>query len=114
MAKNWIKIDTIYSPIAPETKAERRRKTKRYNHLMATTKTLSAKDLKKESIEAYNENKEKENNLLKAYEDKKLKSENAIKQAIRLKKERAKKQQNSAKQDLEKVSKNKETTESTV
>ena len=113
MAKNWIKIDTIYSPIAPETREERQRKTKRYNHLMATTETLSAKDLKKKSIEAYNENKEKENNLLQAYDDKKLKSENAIKQAIRLKKERAKKQ-NSAKQDTKKVSENKETTESTV
>ena len=114
MAKNWIKIDTIYSPIAPETREERQRKTKRYNHLMATTETLSAKDLKKQSIALYNEQKEKENSLLQAYDDKKLKSEKAIKQAIRIKKERAKKQQNSAKQNTEKVSENKETTESTV
>ena len=81
---------------------------------MATTETLSVPDLKKKSIELYNQQKEKEDNLLQAYEDKRLKSEKAIKQAIRIKKERIKKQ-NDAKQDTEKVSNDKnETTESSV
>ena len=114
MAKNWIKIDTIYSlKNSPETKAEQRRKSKRYKSLMAKTESLSIPDIRKNSVILYNEQKQKENSLLQAYDDKKLKSENAIKQAIRIKKERAKRQ-NSAKQDMEKVSNNNETTESTV
>ena len=115
MAKNWIHIDTIYSlKNSPETKAEQRRKTKIYNRLMAQTKTLSAADMRKNSITLYNEQKAKENDLLQAYEDKKLKSEKAIKQAIRIKKERMKKSTD-AKQNTEKVSNDKdETTESSV
>ena len=113
MAKNWTTIETIYSlKNKPETKTEQRRKTKIYNKLMKTP-TLSVVDLKKKSIELFNENKTKEDNLLQAYEDKRLKSEKAIKQAIRIKKERARRQ-DSAKQDTEKVSVNNETTDNPV
>ena len=114
MAKNWTTIETIYSlKDKPETLEEQRRKTKNFNKLMAKTKTLTVPELKKQSIEHYNEQKNKENSLLDAYENKRLKSEKAIKQAIRIKKERAKRQ-NGAKQDMEKVSVNNETTDNPV
>ena len=116
MAKGWTKIETIYSlKNSPETLAERRRKTKLFNKMMATTPTLTASELKKRSNELYNKKKAEEDNLLQAYEDKRLKSEKAIKQAIQIKKERAKKrQQNSAKQDTEKVSVKSETMDNPV
>ena len=114
MAKNWIKIDTIYSlKNSPETKEEQRRKSKLFKSMMSKIESLPVSEMKKRSVELYNKHKEEENKLLQAYEDKKLKSEKAIKQAIRIKKERAK-LKNSAKQDKEKVSKTTETTESTV
>jgi len=114
MAKGWTRIETIYSlKNSPETIAERRRKTKLFNKMMATTPTLPASELKKRSNELYNKKKAEEDNLLQAYADKRLKSEKAIKQAIRIKKERAKRQ-NGAKQDTEKVSVNNETTDNPV
>jgi len=116
MAKNWIQIDTIYSSSTsdPKTRAERERASKAYKKLMAKTPTLKVPEIKKQSIELYYKQKEKEDSLLKAFEDKKLKSEKAIKQAIRIKKERIKKQ-NDAKQNTEKASDNEnEATESSV
>lgn len=113
MAKDWIKIDTIYNEIDPLTRAERQKASKRYKSLMAKTKTLPIVEIKKRSIELYNKNKVEEDSLLQAFADKRLKSEKAIKQAIRIKKERAKRQ-NSAKQDTEKVSVNNETTDNPV
>ena len=114
MAKDWTTVETIYSlKNKPKTKAEQRREAKTYKSLMAKTETLTVPEIKKRSAAAYNEQKAKEDNLLQAYENKKLKSENAIKQAIRIKKERAK-LKNSAKQNKEKVSEVTETTESTV
>lgn len=113
MAKDWIRIDTIYKENSPKTKAEQQKASKKYRSLMAKTKTLPIVEIKKRSIELFNKNKAEEDSLLQAYEDKRLKSEKAIKQAIRIKKERAK-QQNSAKQDTEKVSKNNETTDNPV
>ena len=113
MAKNWIKIDTIYNEIDPLTRAERQKASKAYKKLMAKTKTLTVIDMKKKSVELYNKQKEKEDSLLQAFEDKKLKSDKAIKQAIRIKKERAKRQED-AKQEKEKVSNKKETTDNPV
>ena len=113
MAKDWIQIDTIYKEPSPKTKAELARASKNYKKLMAKTKTLSVADMRKQSVNNYYDQKAKEDNLLEAFADKRLKSEKAIKQAIRIKKERAK-QQNSAKQDMEKVSTPEETTDNPV
>ena len=113
MAKDWIQIDTIYKEPDPKTRAEKARASKRYKSLMAKTPTLSIIDLRKKSNELYAEQKLKEDILLEAYEDKRLKSDKAIKQAIRIKKERIKRI-NDAKQDTEKVSTKEETTESSV
>ena len=113
MAKGWTTVETTYSlKNKPETKAEQRRKTKVFNKLMKEP-TLSASELRKRSVERFNQHKLEENNLLQAYEEKRLKSEKAIKQAIRIKKERAK-LQNGAKQDTEKVSVSNETTDNPV
>lgn len=113
MSKEWIKIDTIYSTTKPKTREERAKQARAFKRLMAKTEKLSAADLKKASNEYYAEQKLKNDCLLQAYEDKRLKSKEAIKQAIRIKKEREKKH-NDAKQDTKKVSNVKETTESTV
>ena len=112
MAKDWIQIDTIYTEKDPKTRAERAKASKKYKSLMAKTHTLSVADLKKQSNELYHEQKMKEEHLLEAFKDNRLKSEKAIKQAIRLKKERMRKK-NNTKQDTDKVSEN-ETTESSV
>ena len=114
MAKNWIQIDTIYKEPSPKTKAELAKASKKYKKLMAKTKTLSVIDMKKQSAGLYNKKKAEEDSLLEAFADKRLKSEKAIKQAIRIKKERAKRQQNDAKQDTEKVSTPEETTDNPV
>ena len=113
MAKGWETIETIYSlKNKPETLAERRRKTKIFNKMMKTP-TLTVMELRKRSVENYNKKKAEEDNLLQAYAEKRLKSEKAIKQAIRIKKEREKRIA-SAKQDTEKVSIKKETTDNPV
>ena len=117
MAKNWTTIETIYTlKNKPKTKAEQRRERKIFNKLMCEAErynNLSPQDKRKLSVSLYTKNKAAEESLLKAYEDKKLKSEDAIKQAVRIKKERAK-ARTGAKQDKEKVSVTKETTDSVV
>ena len=113
MSKGWTQVETIYTlKNKPETKAEQRRKVKVFNKLMKEP-TLTISEMRKQSSERYNKIKAEENSLLQAYDDKRLKSDKAIKQAIRIKKERAK-QQNGAKQNIEKVSSENETTDNSV
>ena len=113
MAKGWTTVETIYSlKNSPETRAEKWRKARLFEKMMAGPK-LSVEEIRKRSVELYNKNKAEEDSLLQAFADKRLKSEKAIKQAIRIKKERAKRQ-NGAKQDTEKVSVSNETTDNPV
>ena len=58
------------------------------SNLVRNTKTLKAFELKKESEELYEKAKAEEDKLLDAFDRKVVKSKNAIKQAIRIKKER--------------------------
>ena len=114
MAKDWITIKTVNSvDTPPKTKAENFKRERTYEKIMKTTKSLSVADLKKHSIELYNKKIEEEDKLLQAFEDKRLKSEKAIKQAIRIKKEREKRKKEDTKQDVEKISEVSETTEIT-
>ena len=61
-----------------------------FERLMSRTKSLSLKDLKKEGDRLYDEKIEKENSLLSAYANKKLKSKNLIFETRAVKSTRAK------------------------
>ena len=89
MAKGWKKIADNSISDGIVTRAERVAKDKAMSNLVRNTKTLKAFDLKKESEELYEKAKAEEDKLLDAFDRKVVKSKNAIKQAIRIKKERA-------------------------
>lgn len=89
MAKGWTHFATINGP----EKSDKRTVIKNeqgFNNLIRNTKTLSVVDLKKESDELYDKVVAEEDKLLAAFADKKIKSKAAIKQALKIKKARAK------------------------
>ena len=106
----WTKVVFTKEEKVEETPAQKKQRIAAFEKAIKNTKSLSAEDLKKESDMLYAKKVATEDSLLKAFEDKKLKSNNAIKQALRIKKEREKQNKN-AKQSKETVS-NEETTES--
>lgn len=108
MAKGWTSLITINTaPKSAETAAQRRQRDKSFSNLIRNTKSLSVEDLKKQSDELYAKQRAEEDKLLQAFAEKKVKSKTAIKQALRIKKERAaaeKRAKNSAKQNTNTVS----------
>lgn len=102
MGKEWTTIETVNSVYKAETKTEKTHKIKNFNKLIDNTKSLKLEDLKKHGDNLYTTQKNAENDLLQAYNDKKLKSKKLIKQALRIKKERDKIK--NAKQNTRKVS----------
>lgn len=82
MAKGWIKLETVNDTSAvKETAAQKRAREHHFNNLIRNTKSLSAYDLKKQSEEAYEVAKAQEDSLIAAYNDKRLKSKDAIRRA---------------------------------
>lgn len=110
MAKGWISLTTVNTaPKSAETAAQRRQRDRSFSNLIRNTKSLSVEDLKKQSDELYAKQRAEEDKLLQAFAEKKVKSKTAIKQALRIKKERAaaeKRAKNSAKQNTNTVSDN--------
>lgn len=88
MSKKWktIRNDTSKK----STKEERVRQDRGFTNLINNTKTLSVKDLKTESKELYAAKIAEEDKLLEAFDNKKLKSGEAVRKALRIKKDRAK------------------------
>lgn len=116
MAKNWVTIETVNN--IPKENISNNNKKKReasFRILIDNSKSLSIPEMKKRSQKLYEIEKAKEDNLLEAFNDKRLKSKNLIQQALRIKKERAAfiEKNKSAKQNKKEVSNN-EATEKAV
>ena len=92
MSKGWTTVFTNKDE-SPSTSTKTQ---KHFENTIRNTKSLTIDKLKAEGDIAYAEKIAKEDNLLAAFDNKILKSKSAIKQAIRIKKEReaaAKKQE---------------------
>lgn len=88
MAKNWT---TIYTN-ADETKVTKEEITRRMHRFDNTIKSMKSPtydELKRSSEIAYAVKLNEEEKLLQAFSEKKVKSKAAIKQALRIKRERA-------------------------
>ena len=86
MAKGWKTAFTINGSI---TEATTNKQEHHFNNTIRNIKSLTIEELKAESDTAYTNKKIAEENLLLAFEQKKLKSKTAIKRAIQLQKEKA-------------------------
>ena len=86
MAKGWTTVGTIWD--MPPAEYDRVKADRYFSTLMKKTKTKSAKDLKEEGIELYKAKIANDDALLDAYENKRLKNKDAIKQAMAIKRER--------------------------
>lgn len=85
MSKKWIPYEL--TPSQPkETELEKKRRFKRADKIIAKTNKPSLEDLEKESKQLFEENKIREESLLTAFSEKRLKSKTLIKEAIRLNK----------------------------
>ena len=87
MAKGWEHFSTVNDAKVEnvETKRTRQKQTAK---IMRTTPTLSEEELKKASNERYAIKVAKEDSLVAAYDEKKLKSKRLIRQARYIKKTR--------------------------
>ena len=94
MAKGWTKISTINDRINKydDSKENRDKRDNSFNLLIKNTKTLSAEKIKENSEELYLQQQLEDAKLLEAFERKAVKSKTAIKRALKLKKELAKKE----------------------
>lgn len=86
MAKGWTRISTVNdTPKDTRTSAEKRNAEKKISNVIRNTKRTTYEGLVKENLVLYNEKKSREDSLLAAYDEKRLKSKEAIKEARRLK-----------------------------
>lgn len=104
MAKGWSKVKTVNDVIDNSTTKEKETREQSFKLLIHNTKTLSIKKLKEKSDELFKVEKAKEDSLLAAFDNKQLKSKKLIKQALRIKKERAKIDNKNAKQNIKNTS----------
>lgn len=105
MAKEWTSIKTVNSvPAIKESKISRNDRMRSFDNLIHNTKPLSAIDMQKQSEKFYTQTRAEEDKLLAAFEEKKVKSKEAIKRALRIKKERAAEKHKNVKQNTKKVS----------
>lgn len=94
MAKGWVSIETVNTRKKDYDRNEisRNKRDNSFNLLIRNTKTLSAEEIKKNSEDLYLHQQLEDAKLLEAFEKKRVKSKTAIKRAIRLKRELAKKE----------------------
>ena len=85
MAKGWTKVETIYDT-EKKTREESIRDDKKWNKLIKGTKIRTIEQMKKDADKSYEEQVAADDNLIQSFDDKKLKSKQMIKQAIRIKK----------------------------
>lgn len=89
MAKGWKQVGTI-NELTSLSKEEQLKTDRYYNRLKRTTKTLSLKELMEESDNLLAKQQAEDAALLDAFEHNRLKSKDAIKRAIALKKKQEK------------------------
>lgn len=88
MAKEW---KTIAEFGLIENKTRDKRKAERIaDTILRTTVKLNAEQLKQESVNLYRKQELENEHLIDAFEGKRIKNKDAIKRALRLKKEREK------------------------
>ena len=87
MAKGWEHFSTVNDATVESDEAKKVR-LKQAERIMRTTPILSEEEMKKASNERYAAKIAQEDNLIAAYNDKKLKSKRLIKQARYIKKTR--------------------------
>ena len=91
MSKDWKKITTINDCTIPaESEYNKQKKNQNFKVCIHNTKSFTLEDLKKHSDGLYNKKSAEDAKLLLAFEEKRLKSKDAIKRAIALKKEQEK------------------------
>lgn len=100
MAKGWENVRNNAITVEKITKAERTAKDRAFSKLIRNTNSLKAFDLKAESEALYEKKINEENKLLDAFNRKAVKSKEAIKQAIRIKKERTENTENVTKEPV--------------
>lgn len=96
MAKGWKNFATINGEEIIDRKT-RVRNDKGFENLIKNTKTMSVKELKDEAETLYLQKTWEEDKLITNYNEKKLKSKEAIKQAKKIIKFRAKEKENTPK-----------------
>ena len=79
----WTKIPTVND--IPSSKKNSKIADRKAKNIIRNTKKLSYDDLVKENLALYDMKQAKEDSLLAAYEDKRLKSKELIKEAHKLK-----------------------------
>ena len=110
MAKGWRTI-AEYGLVENKTR-DRRKAIRVADTLMRTTDKLNADKLKEEGVNLFYAQKAEDDHLLDAFDNKRIKKKDAIKRALRLKKEREKSK--NAKQQNAQASIKEEPTESFV
>jgi hypothetical protein len=89
MAKGWKTVATNSTNFDKKKSENPLRDSKRFNSLMAKTEKKNVEQLKKEGEELFAQRKAEDAHLLDAFDRKVVKDKNAIKRAIKLKKDLA-------------------------
>ena len=89
MAKGWKTVATNSTNFDKKKSENPLRDSKRFNSLMAKTEKKNVEQLKKEGEELFAQRKAEDAHLLDAFDRKVVKDKNAIKRAIKLKKDMA-------------------------
>lgn len=89
MAKGWKTVMTNSTDFNKRKSENPLRDSKRFNSLMAKTEKKNVEQLKKEGEELFAQRKVEDAHLLDAFDRKVVKDKNAIKRAIKLKKDLA-------------------------
>lgn len=89
MAKGWKTVATNNTNFDKKKSENPLRDSKRFNSLMAKTEKKNVEQLKKEGEELFAQRKAEDAHLLDAFDRKVVKDKNAIKRAIKLKKDLA-------------------------
>lgn len=89
MAKGWKTVATNSTNFDKKKSENPLRDSKRFNSLMAKTEKKNVEQLKKEGEELFTQRKAEDAHLLDAFDRKVVKDKNAIKRAIKLKKDMA-------------------------
>lgn len=89
MAKGWKTVATNSTNFDKKKSENPLRDSKRFNSLIAKTEKKNVEQLKKEGEELFAQRKAEDAHLLDAFDRKVVKDKNAIKRAIKLKKDLA-------------------------
>ena len=103
MAKGWRNFATINDLSTKEEKHTTFKREEKFRNGIKNIKILSIEDLKKESDELYDKKIAEEDKLLTAFTDKRIRSKEAIKQALKIKKIREKAKNNKSESESNKI-----------